>query len=178
MHYSVQGKPTIFKYYGDLQQIFGVSEFLLLICFFSGYVFWSLFQGLAPMIWFYPLNELEISGYEAFAVLWFLPVFTGKSQLHSRIKHISKCWSLFQGLVPMIWFCPLNELGISGYEAFAILWFMPVFTGQTQLCLQVKHKKSIPFNKLTKVLFINCNCSDSWMMFEKYLVPIRIDDRN
>ena len=31
------------------------------------------------MIWFYPLNELEISGYEAFAVLWFLPVLTGRT---------------------------------------------------------------------------------------------------
>ena len=26
------------------------------------------------MIWFYPLNELEISGYEAFAATWFLPI--------------------------------------------------------------------------------------------------------
>ncbi|XP_041359038.1 PGAP2-interacting protein-like [Gigantopelta aegis] len=40
----------------------------------NGYVFWSLFQALAPMIWFYPLNELEISGYEAFAVLWLTPI--------------------------------------------------------------------------------------------------------
>ncbi|KAK2161800.1 hypothetical protein LSH36_109g01014 [Paralvinella palmiformis] len=42
-----------------------------------GYVFWSLFQALAPMIWFYPLNELEISGYEAFAVLLFSPILLG-----------------------------------------------------------------------------------------------------
>ncbi|CAH1777955.1 unnamed protein product [Owenia fusiformis] len=42
-----------------------------------GYVFWSIFQGLGPMIWFYPLNELEISGYEAFAVLLLSPVLLG-----------------------------------------------------------------------------------------------------
>ena len=54
-------------------------ENFLLQLYLSGYVFWSLFQGLAPMIWFYPLNELEISGYEAFAVLWFLPVIAGKA---------------------------------------------------------------------------------------------------
>lgn len=42
-----------------------------------GYVFWSLFQGLGPMIWFYPLNELELSGYEVFAVTFFAPVLTG-----------------------------------------------------------------------------------------------------
>ncbi|XP_071087811.1 PGAP2-interacting protein-like [Haliotis cracherodii] len=41
----------------------------------NGFVFWSLFQALAPMIWFYPLNELEISGYEAFAAVWFCPIF-------------------------------------------------------------------------------------------------------
>ena len=45
--------------------------------YFSGYRFWTLFQALAPMIWFYPLNELEISGYEAFAVVIFSPLFLG-----------------------------------------------------------------------------------------------------
>ncbi|XP_060567906.1 PGAP2-interacting protein-like [Ruditapes philippinarum] len=43
----------------------------------NGYVFWCLFQGLAPMIWFYPLNDLEISGYEAFAALWFTQILAG-----------------------------------------------------------------------------------------------------
>jgi len=43
----------------------------------SGYLFWTLFQALAPMIWFYPLNELEISGFEAFAVCLFSPALAG-----------------------------------------------------------------------------------------------------
>jgi len=48
----------------------------------SGHLFWTLFQALAPMIWFYPLNELEISGFEAFALCLFSPAladlqFTG-----------------------------------------------------------------------------------------------------
>ncbi|ELT95898.1 hypothetical protein CAPTEDRAFT_227654 [Capitella teleta] len=38
------------------------------------YVFWCLFQALAPLIWFYPLNELDITGYEAFALVLFSPV--------------------------------------------------------------------------------------------------------
>ncbi|XP_059144809.1 PGAP2-interacting protein-like [Physella acuta] len=38
-----------------------------------GYIFWSVFQALSAMIWFYPLNELEISGYEAFAAVWLSP---------------------------------------------------------------------------------------------------------
>jgi len=42
-----------------------------------GYLFWTLFQALAPMIWFYPLNELEISGFEAFAVCLFSPALIG-----------------------------------------------------------------------------------------------------
>ena len=29
------------------------------------------------MIWFYPLNELELSGYEVFALTFFAPVLTG-----------------------------------------------------------------------------------------------------
>ncbi len=48
---------------------------------FPGYVWWSLFYGIAPMIWFYPLNELEISGYEAFVVTILSPIFTGISML-------------------------------------------------------------------------------------------------
>lgn len=46
-----------------------------------GYTWWSLFHGIAPMIWFYPLNELEISGYEAFVITILSPVFTGISTL-------------------------------------------------------------------------------------------------
>ena len=49
----------------------------IIICLFSGYIFWSLFQGIGPMIWFYPLNELEISGYETFVVALFSPILAG-----------------------------------------------------------------------------------------------------
>jgi len=45
--------------------------------YYSGYLFWTLFQALAPMIWFYPLNELEISGFEAFAACLFSPTLAG-----------------------------------------------------------------------------------------------------
>ncbi|XP_052283467.1 PGAP2-interacting protein-like [Dreissena polymorpha] len=56
-----------------------------------GYVFWCLFQGLAPMIWFYPLNDLEISGYEVYAGLWFLQVFTGIG----LVKRVTEQWAVF-----------------------------------------------------------------------------------
>lgn len=46
-----------------------------------GHLFWTLFQALAPMIWFYPLNELEISGYEAFALALFSPLLIGIPKL-------------------------------------------------------------------------------------------------
>ncbi|XP_013421096.1 PGAP2-interacting protein isoform X1 [Lingula anatina] len=52
-----------------------------------GYVFWSLFQGLGPMIWFYPLNELEISGYEVFCLLWLSPIVTCISPIFHLIQH-------------------------------------------------------------------------------------------
>ncbi|XP_078603076.1 PGAP2-interacting protein-like [Branchiostoma floridae x Branchiostoma japonicum] len=42
-----------------------------------GFIFWSLLHGFGPMIWFYPLNELEISGYEAFVLAAFTPVLAG-----------------------------------------------------------------------------------------------------
>jgi hypothetical protein len=37
------------------------------------------------MIWFYPLNELELSGYEVFAVTFFAPVLTGIPYVHGSI---------------------------------------------------------------------------------------------
>ncbi|XP_078684139.1 PGAP2-interacting protein-like [Branchiostoma floridae x Branchiostoma belcheri] len=42
-----------------------------------GFIFWSLLHGFGPMIWFYPLNELEISGYEAFVLAAFTPALAG-----------------------------------------------------------------------------------------------------
>lgn len=55
--------------------------------FFVGYVFWSLFQGMGPMIWFYPLNELDISGYEAFAATWFSPILLGIPGMMSLVQN-------------------------------------------------------------------------------------------
>ncbi|XP_064637342.1 PGAP2-interacting protein-like isoform X2 [Lineus longissimus] len=39
-----------------------------------GFLFWSLFQGLPQLIWFFPMNSLELSGYEAYALIWCMPV--------------------------------------------------------------------------------------------------------
>ncbi|GAB1602369.1 PGAP2-interacting protein-like [Argonauta hians] len=41
-----------------------------------GYVFWCLFLALAPMIWFYPLNELGITGYEMLSLVSLAPIIT------------------------------------------------------------------------------------------------------
>ena len=46
------------------------------LIFLAGYVWWSLIHGIIAMIWFYPLNELEISGYEAFIVTILSPILT------------------------------------------------------------------------------------------------------
>ena len=46
------------------------------ISLFLGYIWWSTFFSLAPTIWFFPLNLLEISGYEAFALLLLSPILT------------------------------------------------------------------------------------------------------
>ncbi|CAL1541206.1 unnamed protein product [Lymnaea stagnalis] len=56
-----------------------------------GYIFWSIFQALGAMIWFYPLNELEISGYEAFAAVWFSPIICIIPKVHNFLQ---KKWVL------------------------------------------------------------------------------------
>ena len=60
---------------------------ILSVCLLTGYIFWSIFQALAPMIWFYPLNELEISGYEAFAAVWLSPILCGIPGILSLIRN-------------------------------------------------------------------------------------------
>ena len=60
---------------------------ILSVCLLTGYIFWSIFQALAPMIWFYPLNELEISGYEAFAAVWLSPILCGIPGFLSLIRN-------------------------------------------------------------------------------------------
>ncbi|XP_071951393.1 PGAP2-interacting protein-like isoform X2 [Antedon mediterranea] len=51
-----------------------------------GYVFWSIFHALAPMVWFYPLNQLEISGYEAYALVWFSPLLCISTRFLNAIQ--------------------------------------------------------------------------------------------
>ncbi|XP_065828002.1 PGAP2-interacting protein-like [Oscarella lobularis] len=46
-----------------------------------GYVWWSLFYALAPLIWFFPLNELDITGYEVLIALLLSPALLGLSPL-------------------------------------------------------------------------------------------------
>jgi len=64
-----------------------------MFCFFlfAGFVFWSLFQGLGPMIWFYPLNDLELSGYEAFAAVYWSPLILG---IPTLLPFIQNRWIL------------------------------------------------------------------------------------
>ena len=38
-------------------------------------------------------------------------------------------WTFLQGISPTIWLYPLEVLGISGYEAFAVCLFSPVLVG-------------------------------------------------
>lgn len=47
---------------------------LLVLCFFVGFLWWSVFDALFPMLWFFPLCALEVSGYEPIVILWFSPI--------------------------------------------------------------------------------------------------------
>lgn len=66
-----------------------------------GYQFWTLFQAIAPMIWFYPLNELEISGYEAFALVVFSPLLLSLSFVESffTCKYVRAIIRLLQAII-------------------------------------------------------------------------------
>jgi hypothetical protein len=66
----------------------------------AGYVIWSLLNHLAPMIWFYPLNELEITGYESVAVVLFSPILLGIGFLRSVLQ--SKLGIVVLGLLQLV----------------------------------------------------------------------------
>ena len=75
-------------------------KILLLLLLFKkfvplpGYQFWSLFCAIAPLIWFYPLNELELSGYEAFAIVLFSPALLGAPPLRRAVIGGGRAWPL------------------------------------------------------------------------------------
>ena len=53
------------------------NEFDVLRLFYDvliGSMFWNLLFALGPMVWFYPLNALDITGYEAFVLVCFSPI--------------------------------------------------------------------------------------------------------
>ena len=54
----------------------------------AGYIWWSLIHAIAPMIWFYPLNELAISGYEAFVVAILSPILTAEACIFEATRSI------------------------------------------------------------------------------------------
>ncbi|KAI8489370.1 Protein cwh43 [Branchiostoma belcheri] len=88
---GIEMLPLIFSRSYRLARVVGVAE--MLPAYWSplgwlgweievpgavgGFIFWSLLHGFGPMIWFYPLNELEISGYEAFVLAAFTPALAG-----------------------------------------------------------------------------------------------------
>lgn len=42
--------------------------------FISDFLWWSVFDAMLPMVWFFPLCALEVSGYEVVILLWFSPL--------------------------------------------------------------------------------------------------------
>ncbi|XP_028401694.1 PGAP2-interacting protein-like [Dendronephthya gigantea] len=72
-----------------------------------GYIWWSLIHAVGAMIWFYPLNELEISGYEAFAVVLLSPIIT-------KISFISRFISSPVGLT-VVRLCSM--VGVISFQA-------------------------------------------------------------
>ena len=78
-----------------------------------GYVFWTLYQALPAMIWFYPLNELEITGkISSLRLNSSSFLFASTREKESTTKFLCGAHNLI-GIFP-------------GYEAFAVVYLSPI----------------------------------------------------
>ena len=73
---------TCFRYFTVL-----LKKYTRVIFMFVGYIFWSVYQGLVPSIWFYSMFALGISGYELFALVLLSPFLVGIPGMLSVIQN-------------------------------------------------------------------------------------------
>ncbi|XP_055492389.1 PGAP2-interacting protein-like [Leucoraja erinacea] len=79
----------------------------LLLEVFLGYISISLYYGLPPMIWYFPLQVLEITGYEVFAAAYVTPL----------ILNISAVWKLANNKYVLALLRLITLASIASYQA-------------------------------------------------------------
>jgi hypothetical protein len=95
---------------------------------FPGYIWWSLIHAVGAMIWFYPLNELEITGYEAFAVVLLSPVVV-------NVSFVSRFISSHVGLAMMRLFSMVGVISFQASTTFSRLLLLMFGCGCAMLWL-------------------------------------------
>ncbi|XP_051889368.1 PGAP2-interacting protein-like isoform X2 [Pristis pectinata] len=79
----------------------------LLLEVFLGYISLSLYHGLAPMLWYFPLQVLEITGYEIFAAAYGIPL----------ILNITTVWKLANNKYVLALLRLITLASIASYQA-------------------------------------------------------------
>ncbi len=51
--------------------------------FFIGYIFWTIFFGIGPMVMFFPMVKLAIDGYEVLILSLASPIILGSSLVNN-----------------------------------------------------------------------------------------------
>jgi hypothetical protein len=65
--------------------------------FYIGYIFWTIFFGIGPMVMFFPMVKLAIDGYEVLILSLASPIILGSSLVNNiaEVRFISFAFECF-----------------------------------------------------------------------------------
>jgi len=89
------------------------------------YVFWTIFSALPALFWFYPLNELALTGYETFVLVLFSPILLQLKFMQTFLSKysIKLCMQI------------LISLSLLSFQASSTFWRLSILAIGSAVCM-------------------------------------------